>query len=413
MLFRTLTILVLVLFATACSDKEPSNNQPDSPRYIKGNVSKPSGEQIYFVPGQAYYNETVPEVMFETEEAAQKAGYRKSNAGFVPQKSAPTMKLRLIKGNISSTGAKIYHVPGQEYYDKTDAEETFETEEDAIKAGYRRANHDSKSTDRSESSGSSGTAENSEEPNVLVLLLVAVGGLALGVLLSNICYWRGQIRQNLGEAAVARALTSRFVSPAYHLLNNITLPVDDGTTQIDHILVSRSGIFVIETKHYRGTIFGDRSESNWVQMFFRSQFPFQNPIQQNHKHVATVMKLLPSVPSECVHSLVVFTGNAVFAAGTPQGVVVLAELDAYIARFATAVLTVDDVYHAVGRIECTRYSISKQTDVEHIAYLRNKYGDSAPQSFADESAVRLWQRRTNAFRTHRRGSSAGDISGRY
>jgi len=28
----------------------------------------------------------------------------------------------------------------------------------------------------------------------------------------------------------------------------------------------------------------------------------------------------------------------------------------------------------VGRLECIRYEISKQTDVEHKAYLNRKYG---------------------------------------
>ena len=39
----------------------------------------------------------------------------------------------------------------------------------------------------------------------------------------------------------------------YHRLNNITLPLSNGgSTQIDHVIVSVYGIFVIETKHYKG-----------------------------------------------------------------------------------------------------------------------------------------------------------------
>jgi len=44
-----------------------------------------------------------------------------------------------IKGNISASGEKIYHVPGGAYYDKTDAEEYFDTEEQAQAAGYRKS----------------------------------------------------------------------------------------------------------------------------------------------------------------------------------------------------------------------------------------------------------------------------------
>ncbi len=61
-----------------------------------------------------------------------------------------------------------------------------------------------------------------------------------------------RISQNLGESAVSKTIVSHFPPPHYHLLNNITIPFRDGTTQIDHILVSTKGIFVIETKNYSG-----------------------------------------------------------------------------------------------------------------------------------------------------------------
>lgn len=44
-----------------------------------------------------------------------------------------------IKGNINSRGEKIYHLPGGRYYDVTKAEEWFCTEEEAMKAGYRKS----------------------------------------------------------------------------------------------------------------------------------------------------------------------------------------------------------------------------------------------------------------------------------
>lgn len=51
---------------------------------------------------------------------------------------------RLIKGNISSSGEKIFHAPGQRDYNKTVIDESkgerwFATERDAINAGWRKA----------------------------------------------------------------------------------------------------------------------------------------------------------------------------------------------------------------------------------------------------------------------------------
>jgi hypothetical protein len=45
-----------------------------------------------------------------------------------------------IKGNLTThNGEKIYHVPGGQFYDVTDAEEWFCTEEEAEDAGYRES----------------------------------------------------------------------------------------------------------------------------------------------------------------------------------------------------------------------------------------------------------------------------------
>ena len=50
----------------------------------------------------------------------------------------------LIKGNISSSGEKIYHMPGQRYYDKTVIDENkgerwFCSEDEAVLAGWRKS----------------------------------------------------------------------------------------------------------------------------------------------------------------------------------------------------------------------------------------------------------------------------------
>lgn len=44
-----------------------------------------------------------------------------------------------IKGNINGKGEKVYHVPGGMLYEATKAEQMFHTEEDAIKAGFRKS----------------------------------------------------------------------------------------------------------------------------------------------------------------------------------------------------------------------------------------------------------------------------------
>lgn len=57
----------------------------------------------------------------------------------VPKKKVEKSCEKIIRGNITSSGEKIYHVPGGDYYDATVAEETFCTQAEAIAAGYRKS----------------------------------------------------------------------------------------------------------------------------------------------------------------------------------------------------------------------------------------------------------------------------------
>ncbi len=62
-----------------------------------------------------------------------------------------------------------------------------------------------------------------------------------------------KIKGFLGEASVATML-STLPKEEYRVLNNIMLKTERGTTQIDHIVLSLYGVFVIETKNYKGWI---------------------------------------------------------------------------------------------------------------------------------------------------------------
>ncbi|MCL4273191.1 MAG: NERD domain-containing protein [Anaerolineales bacterium] len=187
--------------------------------------------------------------------------------------------------------------------------------------------------------------------------------------------WGMHSAENTGEARVRQVLTTSFKAPEYHLLNNITLPYEDGTTQIDHILVSIKGVFVIETKHFSGWIFAGEKSQYWTQVIYNFRNKTPNPLHQNYRHVKAVRGLLDFLPREQIHSLVVFTGDAAFKTAVPKGVVYLHKLTEYLRRFDEDVITLNRLQFIVGRLECTRYEISRQTDVEHKAYLNRKYRD--------------------------------------
>jgi hypothetical protein len=90
-------------------------------------------------------------------------------------------------------------------------------------------------------------------------------------------------------------------------LNDIMIPHSrsrTGYSQIDHILITRYGLFVIEMKNYSGKIKGKADEKNW---WVNGKFPLYNPIQQNRTHIRALQAVLNEYRNLKFVSVVVFT----------------------------------------------------------------------------------------------------------
>ena len=78
-----------------------------------------------------------------------------------------------------------------------------------------------------------------------------------------------------GEWLVNTLAKYIFNKSVYHLIKNVTVPTYTCTTQIDHIMVSVDGVFVIETKNMKGWIFGDEKQEFWTQTIYKNKSKFQ------------------------------------------------------------------------------------------------------------------------------------------
>lgn len=117
------------------------------------------------------------------------------------------------------------------------------------------------------------------------------------------------IKGIIGETAVSLVL--KFLNKKdYKVLHNITLYVNGYKSQIDHIIVSNFGVFVIETKHYKGWILGHEYSQYWTQVIFRYKGRLYNPILQNKGHVKSLKGLLQHYPDIKYIPIVVFTWRA-------------------------------------------------------------------------------------------------------
>lgn len=176
----------------------------------------------------------------------------------------------------------------------------------------------------------------------------------------------------MGELKVNNGLRRHLDQDVYHLIENITLPVRDGTTQIDHLIISPYGVFVIETKNMKGWIFGSPNQAQWMQQIFRYKQKFQNPLRQNHKHVAAVRELLCLGPHQ-VHSVVVFVGDCTFKNSMPAKVAhgVLA-LTKYIKSKDVPLLEEHELQDLIDTILHNRLPPGSGTDLTHIENIKKQ-----------------------------------------
>lgn len=204
-----------------------------------------------------------------------------------------------------------------------------------------------------------------------IVLSVAVFSYTVGYLIGKA---KARYSENIGEQLVNKILNKHFAKEEYHLLKNVTLPISGGTTQIDHVLVSTKGVFVIETKHYSGWIFGSPKQQKWTQTIFKVKNKFQNPIYQNYKHIKELNRYFDFVPERSFKSIIVFTGDAKFKTQMPENVLYSDNLVSHINKFDEEIISLNRVFFIIGKLEFFRKEISYKTDKEHVDYLRKKLG---------------------------------------
>ena len=145
----------------------------------------------------------------------------------------------------------------------------------------------------------------------LLVIALGFGGIALLIFFSFFFDLEESPSEigSRGEALVQNELEAKLDEFLYYTLSDLTLPTPTGTTQIDHVVVSVFGVFVVETKNMKEWIFGAERQGRWTQTLFKRSYKFQNPLWQNYKHVKTVQNLL-NIGNQNIHNLVVFVRTA-------------------------------------------------------------------------------------------------------
>ena len=184
---------------------------------------------------------------------------------------------------------------------------------------------------------------------------------------------QGLVRRANGRRGVAEARSAAVPCAERHL------PAEAGW----HDDADRSyrresyGVFVIETKTYKGWIFGDANSKVWTQSFRgkgrkASKFTFQNPIHQNYEHLCA-LENCTGIPKDVMKPVIAFSGEATFKTERPDGVCYFGGVVKYIKSFTTSIIRDGQVDEIVSSILDWQATLTKGQIAAHVDNLKKRH----------------------------------------
>ena len=201
----------------------------------------------------------------------------------------------------------------------------------------------------------------------------------LGVLLV-LCLWlrTKHAKGVLGEFAGKLAVKQWLPESGYELFSDVMLQDKRGTTQIDHVVVSRFGIFVIEAKGISGKLYASSETKYRTWKVYRNGrgYTFQNPYLQNYRHRCALAEVL-DVSLEVLHDVIFFPHEELVVATPekllPSFVTGRRGLAAYVLSFKEQVFTAEEVSRLTAVLSLKRMENSRENKKKHTADLKARW----------------------------------------
>jgi len=177
----------------------------------------------------------------------------------------------------------------------------------------------------------------------------------------------------IGEKKTTFYLWLSLRDKSYHKFHNIILPSINGTTQIDHLIVSVYGLFIVETKNKSGWIFGAEEQPSWTQSIYGRKYSFQNPLRQAYRQKKVLSEFL-NVDESNIYTVVYFVGNCKFRTTLPDNVI-NSGVSGFIKRFRNQILLTEQVDQVIKAIK-KHLSESSISQKDHIRSLRERHSSN-------------------------------------
>lgn len=196
---------------------------------------------------------------------------------------------------------------------------------------------------------------------IILFILFVVASVVFRIL-------QPRIKGYLGEKSVATIL-SLLPSDKYKIINDLLIEVDGRTIQIDHLVVSIYGIFVIKTKNYKGRITGSDNSDYWTKNMFGNKYTFYNPIRQNKSHVLALSKQLGFSLNKFI-PIIVFSNGAELKVNTTHNVIYTTQINRVIKEYSEIKFSETDIQKLYDKISLLNI-VSPEVRKQHVLEIQN------------------------------------------
>ena len=145
------------------------------------------------------------------------------------------------------------------------------------------------------------------------------------------------------------------------VISNLYVPcTDNKTTEVDILLITNKGVFVIESKAFNGLIYGNTNVKYWKLIYNNIQrYSFFNPVWQNKLHINSISKLL-NINISYFESIICF--------GAYSKIKRVNNLKKH-----TKLSTVDNIYEVIYKLYDSRNNYYTNIEVDNIYTQLLKY----------------------------------------
>lgn len=190
--------------------------------------------------------------------------------------------------------------------------------------------------------------------------------------------WRG-IKGLYAEKLLLIIL--KFYFPKAFILENVTIPFGNYTSQIDFIVLLPTGIFVIEVKNYKGFITATNKHDKWFIKYHNSKYAnsyiINSPLAQNQVHCKALSKVL-RIPEYKFFNVISFTDRATLRIAKDEylpNVCTGKQLINYLKEERPCIYSSADLKHINEQIQLHRLSPTLKTDYHHVQLIKKRHTD--------------------------------------